>query len=390
MIGSLVDDGMINWETPVADVLPSFSLSDPEITPKITFQHLLCMCTGVPRRMEEISFEYSELTPEDIIESLANIPVYGEFERSFNYSSRMLAAGGYIASLTVGGEYGDLGNAYARVMQERVFDPLEMTSSTFSVQEALASGNYATPYYSTLSGYHATPPEVEGIFTPIAPAGALWSNADDMGKYLTMLLNNGVAANGQQVISPENLAYLWEPQVSIEAQTGYGLGWHVEDYQGLTVLHHPGGTVGFASELVVIPELDVGFALLSNRLDLVAPLGRMATYRLLEMLTGREQVYDDEVAQKKQDIDMQLTALSVMTKKTVNPDEIVPFLGAYHNETLGDASLVIHEDVRSRPRSDDVVHLNPCAQLCWHRSLHSRRMPRRSPRNGSRGNVPST
>jgi hypothetical protein len=229
-------------------------------------------------------------------------------------------------------------------MQERVFDPLEMTASTFSIQDATASGNYATPYYSSLSGYHAIPPEVEGIFSPIAPAGSLWSNANDMGKYLIMLLNNGIGANGQQIISAETLAYLWKPQVYIDAQIDYGLGWHIEDYHGLTVFHHPGGTVGFASELVVIPELNIGFALLSNRLDMVAPLGRMATYRLLEMLTGSEQIYDREIAQTKREIDRQIMALSLMTNKTVDPDKISPFLGKYHNEVLGVASLVIHDD----------------------------------------------
>lgn len=344
MIGSLVDDGIIDWDTPVRDILPSFSLSDPEITGAITFEHMLCMCTGVPRRMEEISFRYSELSPEDVIESLATIPLAGKFEEDFDYSSRMLAAGGYIASMAVGGEYGDLAQAYTKVMQDRVLDPLDMDSSTFSVQEAVASGNVATPYYSALSGYHATPPEVEEVFKPIAPAAALWSNADEMGKVLIMLLNGGVAASGERVISAENLAYLWEPRVSIDSKIGYGLGWHVEDYHGLTVLHHPGGTVGFAAELVVIPERNVGFALLTNRLDMVAPLGRMATYRLLEMLTGGEKVYDGQVAETQRDIDRQIKALSLMTKKTVDRDEIAPFLGAYQNEVLGGVELVLHDD----------------------------------------------
>ena len=46
----------------------------------------------------------------------------------------------------------------------------------------------------------------------------------------------------------------------------------------------------------------------------------------------------------KKDIDRQITALAVMTKKTVDPDAIAPFLGTYYNEVLGDASLVIHDD----------------------------------------------
>jgi CubicO group peptidase (beta-lactamase class C family) len=344
MIASLVDEGIINWDTPITKVLPTFALSNPEITEKVTFEHTLCMCSGVPERKEEFTVRYSEMSAEEIVESLANIPLNGAFEHTFNYSQRMLSAGGYLAGLAAGGEYGNLAEAYTQVMQERILDPLEMSSSTFSIQQAVASGNYATPYYTGAAGFHAIPVEVEGIFTPITPAGALWSTAEDMSKYLIMLLNHGVGGDGTHVVSAENLEYLWEPYVFHDTNLSYGLGWEIEDYNGLTIIHHPGGTVGFASELVVIPELNVGFALLTNRLDLTAPIGRMAYYRLLEMLTGSEQVYDKEIADIKLEVKGQLLFLSVITKKTVDIEEMSPFLGAYHNEILGDAELLVHDD----------------------------------------------
>lgn len=344
MVASLVDEGIINWDTPVTEVLPAFTLSDPEVTEKVTVEHTLCMCSGVPERKEEFTVRYSEMSAEEIVESLATIPLKGEFEHTFNYSQRMLAAGGYLAGMAAGGEYGNLAEAYTQVMQERILDPLEMTSSTFSIQQAVASGNYATPYYTGMAGFHATPPEVEGMFTPIAPAGALWSTAEDMGKYLIMLLNHGVAADGTRVVSTENLEHLWEPHVLHDTNLEYGLGWEIEDYNGMTVIHHPGGTVGYASELAVIPELDVGFALLTNRLDQTAPIGRMAYYRLLEMLTGNQQIYDKEVADLKLNVGVQLLSLSVITKKKVDIEEMSPFLGAYHNEILGDAELLVHDD----------------------------------------------
>ena len=344
MIASLVDKGIINWNTPVTEILPTFALSNPEITDKITIEHTLCMCSGVPERKEEITVRYSEMSAEDIIESLVTIPIKGEFEHTFNYSSRMLSAGGYLAGMAAGGDYGTLAEAYTQVMQERILNPMGMTSSTFSIQQALASGNYATPYYTGIAGFHATPPEVEGVFTPIAPAGALWSTAEEMSEYLIMLLNHGIASNGKRIVSAENLEYLWEPRVLHDTNLNYGLGWEIEDYHGLTVIHHPGGTVGFASELVVIPELNVGFALLTNRVDLTAPIGRMAYYRLLEMLTGSEQVYDKEIAKIQRDVNGQLLTLSAITKKTVNPEEMNPYLGAYYNETLGYVDLLLHDD----------------------------------------------
>jgi len=344
MMASLVDDGLIDWDTPVTEVMPGFALSDLATSEVVSFEHTLCMCTGVPRRMEEISVRYSDMTAEDVIDSLGTIPLSDAFQHRFNYSSRMLAAGGYAAAMAAGSEYGELAEGYANLMQERLLDPLSMTASTFSIAEAVSSGDCATPYYSALSGYEAIPPEIEGMFTPIAPAGAMWSNADDMAKYLIMLLNRGVSAKGELLVSAENLAYLWEPWVEIDRQISYGLGWHIEDYHGLTVIHHPGGTVGFASELVIIPERNVGFALLTNRLDQIKPLGRMATYRLLEMLTGSEQVYDRETRQAARDIRRQVLLLSVLTKKRVNSDKVAPYLGVYHNDVLGEVELVLHED----------------------------------------------
>jgi CubicO group peptidase (beta-lactamase class C family) len=181
MIASLVDEGVIAWDTPLTDVLPSFSLSNPEITQKMTFRHTLCMCSSIPEHKEASTVQYSEMTAEDVIEMMATVPLSGTFEYTFNYSTPMVAVGGYLAALADGGEYGNLMQAYADEMQERLFDPTAMTSSTFSIEEVVASGDYATPYYSSLAGVHALPPELDGgIFMPMAPGGALWSTADDL------------------------------------------------------------------------------------------------------------------------------------------------------------------------------------------------------------------
>ena len=347
MIASMVDDGLIRWDTPVRDIWPGFQLSDPEISDALTVRHMLCMCAGVPRRMEEITFRYSELSPESIIESLAEIPLVGPFERKFAYSSRMLAAGGFLAAMVDGAEYGRLEEGYRTVMQSRILDPLGMQRSTFSVDEAVASGNYATPYYAGLAGIETVSVKVEEIFRPIAPAGGLWSTVEDMSKYLLMLLDDGRTPDGRRLVSVENLEVLWEPGVRIDAQNHYGLGWHIENYKGVRVYHHPGGTAGFAAELVVLPDYDLGFVLLSNRLDLVAPIGRMATYRLLEMLAGKSQTYDGEIKAKKSDMDEQLDVLSQMTQQSVDPDAVERFLGVYENEVLGAVSLTLHPDDNS-------------------------------------------
>lgn len=344
LIASLIDEGVFTWDTKVKEILPNFALASESNTKKITIEHTLCMCTGMPRRMEEISVRYDEMSAEDIIESLKNISMSGSFGNQYDYSSRMVAMGGYISALATGGEYGNLADAYAALVQERIFDPMDMSASTFSIEEAISSGNYATPHYSTLAGVMPISPEIEGIFTPIAPAGAIWSNIEDLSNFLITLVNNGVSPDGNRIISVENLAHLWTPQVRVENNFYYGLGWNIEEINGLTVYFHPGGTVGFASELVVIPELDIGFALLTNQLDQLKPIGRMATYRLLEMLTGSEQIYHQQIQELARTYNWQMLQLKLFTTKKVDPQEIAPFLGRYHNDVLGEIKLVLHED----------------------------------------------
>jgi beta-lactamase class C len=44
----------------------------------------------------------------------------------------------------------------------------------------------------------------------------------------------------------------------------YGLGWRIMDYAGLRVVHHGGGVRGYRSEMVLIPEHNIGLVVLFN------------------------------------------------------------------------------------------------------------------------------
>ena len=72
--------------------------------------------------------------------------------------------------------------------------------------------------------YHPIPLHLEGFLTPIAPAGAMWSNVQDLGRYLITVLDQGVVSSGQKVVSAKNLKLTWEPQVPISTDVDYGLG----------------------------------------------------------------------------------------------------------------------------------------------------------------------
>lgn len=73
MLAKLVEQGRFTWDTPVTQVLPSFRLGDPKITAQVKIRHLVCACTGMPRRDMEALFQFEGATPETVMATLATM-----------------------------------------------------------------------------------------------------------------------------------------------------------------------------------------------------------------------------------------------------------------------------------------------------------------------------
>lgn len=339
MVASLVDDGLIEWDTPLVEVMPQFQLSDEQATQQITLREALGMTTGLPKLG---LFSFSERSPEDYVEYLADVPLAAPPGESYVYQNEMYTVGAYAAAMAAGAEYGEnLFSTYADLMQERVFDPLGMTSATFSAQEAGASPNHATPHFMSLNatlaetGFDVTPTDYVDM-DAIAPAGTARMSARDVGRFLITMLSGGVTPGGSRAISTENLAETWTEQISVEPfphieQDGYGMGWHPATYQGISLVTHNGGIGGFSSEMAFIPEADIGIVVLANADYLGSTLRTQVHFRLIEMLLGLEPFIDEGFSEG---IGSYLSALSdgYSQLAAVDPETVAPFLGGYNME----------------------------------------------------------
>lgn len=344
LMAMLVDDGDFAWDTPVTDILPTFRLADPAVTAEITMRNLVCACTGVPRRDFEWLLNASELDAEDIIESLATFELFTEFGETFQYSNQMVATAGYLAALAAGGEYGQLYDDFVALFDRRLLTPIGMTRSTFSFTDVVASGNYASPY-GRLPGGGLTelPLATEAILTPLGPAGALWSTVLDVANYLITDLAMGVTPSGERLVSAENLEVTWEPQVAISADASYGLGWIIEDYDGIRIISHGGNTFGFTSELALLPEHGIGISILTNQQGSL--LNAVARQRLLELIFDQEPRVDELLAFQQGLVDEAQAELAAkIAGATINAAAISPYLGTYRHPALGDVTLSWQDD----------------------------------------------
>ena len=342
MVASLVDEGLIGWDTPIVEVMPQFRLSEEDATQQITLRHAFAHTTGLPNT--DLDLFFSGLPPESLVEYLADVPLDAPPGELRTYQNQMYATGAYAGAMAAGADYGEnLLEYYTGLMRERVFDPIGMPSATFSVVEAEASPNHATPHYITLNatlaetGFDVTPTHYMEAGAH-APAGTVRSSALDVGRFLMTMLAGGVAPDGTRVVSTENLVETWTEQIELTPapfeqfldSAGSGLGWRTVSYQGVPMVIHSGGLGGFTSQMAFIPDADTGIVVLSN-LDLATSHNHYVQYRLVELLYGLDPIVADLPTAEVQ----QIGGLSALYTQLapVDPETVAPYLGEY--EALG-------------------------------------------------------
>jgi hypothetical protein len=237
-------------------------------------------------------------------------------------------------------------------MRQRLLDPAGMSRSTLALDDVQASGDWAKPHGVSLAGaYHPVSVEVDERYVlSVAPAGAMWSSATEMARFVQMELAAGLAPDGTRVVSQANLEATWQPQVTIPAPAnpdlpsefvsmaqGYALGWVVGEYGGQRLLWHSGGTSGFSAQAALLPDADLGVVILTNGIN--AEFFTYAVqFRLFELVFDQPATFDPVIraviaatAQQQAELQQQLAP--------VDPARAAPYLGRYTHDVLGEVNI---------------------------------------------------
>ncbi|MEP3925732.1 MAG: serine hydrolase domain-containing protein, partial [Gilvibacter sp.] len=67
LLAKLVELGRIDWDDPVVSHYPDFRLGDDDTTKSVLIRHLVCACTGLPRKDYEWVFNNSPDTPAQTV-----------------------------------------------------------------------------------------------------------------------------------------------------------------------------------------------------------------------------------------------------------------------------------------------------------------------------------
>ena len=263
LLARAVDAGKLRWDQPAADAYPGFKLADPDVTKSVQIRHLVCACTGMPRQDLEWLFADGRAPATTTFDQLSGMKPTSKFGEVFQYSNLMVAAGGYIAAnaLKPGKE---VGAAYDEAMQELLFGPLGMKSTTFDYTRAM-KGKHAMPHGDALDGRtRRASMDLNYTIIPGRPAGAVWTTPRDFSRWVLMELGKGRTPEGQPLISEANWSARYAPQVMVGEDITYGMGLFVDKQYGITVASHGGDMLGFHSNMIWLPEYGIGVTILTN------------------------------------------------------------------------------------------------------------------------------
>ncbi|KAJ3097020.1 hypothetical protein HDU97_005333 [Phlyctochytrium planicorne] len=263
-ISILAEQGKLDFETPISQLLPGFEFKDPVATEEATFVDILSHRTGLP------SHEYSSSSwnsTQEIIDHIKYLEPTAPFRSKWQYNNLMYALAGTIA-----------GNVCAEgwhsLVQTKILERLEMFHTFTHPSDAFKEPNCAIGFDERGN------PVIDEIWSRwlenIAPAGSIVSDIEDMAKWAGFLQTNGLNLHGRRVLSTASFNRLWKQHAPVAAEipkmtfkpieklVSYGLGFFISSYRGKHCISHTGGTPGFASKVFTFPNENISVIVLTN------------------------------------------------------------------------------------------------------------------------------
>ncbi len=267
LVAMLADSGPLSLDDPVQKYEPAVLFADPYVTREITVRDLLTHRVGFGD--PDYLWGSSGLDFATIAHRLRFVPTQTSFRSRFQYNNVTYALAGDVAARAAG-------TTWQSLLHSRILGPLGMSETVADAGELKAAGitDVTSPHGIVRDTVRVLPAALDGI-DDIAPAGAIFSTATDMAKWLRFLLDSGRVA-GRRLVSAQNFAQLFRPQQVVQRPfyptatltslhfQAYGLGWILQDYRGEFTAIHTGSIEGRSAIVGLIPSRRAGVAIFTN------------------------------------------------------------------------------------------------------------------------------
>jgi CubicO group peptidase (beta-lactamase class C family) len=278
----LADEDKLDLDKPVKNYLPNFKMYDDYVTLHLTPRDLLCHRSGLPRH--DLVWYGSDYTREQMVNTLQHLEPTQGFREGWQYQNLMFMTAGYLVGQVSG-------SSWEQAVKSRIFQPLGMKSSNFSVDKMKQAKDAALGYGEEDDKMKLLPYR---NIDAVGPAGSINSNTDDMAKWLMMQLNKG-KYNDKEVVSGNMLHEMHRPHSVVPSSaskhisyTTYGLGWFISTYRGQLVIDHGGNIDGFSAMVALMPRKKTGIVILTNKN--ATPITRVIRNKVFDRLADLKDI----------------------------------------------------------------------------------------------------
>lgn len=298
-LARLVDSGKVRWDDKVTDHVPYFQMYDPWVTREMTVRDLFVHNSGLGLGAGDLMlFPQTTRSREDVVRSLRYIKPATSFRSGYAYDNVLYVVAGQLIEEVSG-------KSWERFVREDLLVPAGMRTATSSRDERRRADNRAWPHgrrdgpmvgmgtqeMLDDSGKAEFDPDITGVG---APAGGIAASANDMARWITIQLAHGALPDGSgRLFSEASAREMWTPRIHVPISQypkpvsgvtpqfdSYAMGWMERDYRGHKLIMHTGAVFGAQSLLMLVPERNIGFAIMINSEDGEAAYG--LAYGLLD------------------------------------------------------------------------------------------------------------
>jgi CubicO group peptidase (beta-lactamase class C family) len=279
LLASLCEDGLLDWDAPVRDVLPEFRMADETAGKSVSLRDLVALRSGLPRH--DWAWIDEPINRSELVARIAHLPLTAPLRERFQYTNLSPVVAACAAERVTG-------RSWETLIEERILEPAGMTKTR---SDRPSCGNIVTGYLERAERTLARAP----VFRSEAAApsgGALHSTVRDMARWLQLNLGRG-EVEGRHYFSKDWFATVHEPQVAVGGDPSgpspgawYALGWFVDEHEGTARLSHGGYLHAVSSHVALFPKRGIGVVSFINFGPAgIAPCLNRAIFDVLE---GRE------------------------------------------------------------------------------------------------------
>ncbi len=276
----LVEQGKLDLDAPICRYDPRLAIVVPfEGAGPITLRQLLCHRSGMIRESPVGGYlDGSQPTLAETVTSVRSCVLVNPPNTKTRYSNVGPTLAGQAVATAAG-------IPYEQYQNQRVLGPQGMTSSSFLLKdvprERLAAG-----FMRIADGRGGfTHSEAPLFDLGTMPAGNLFTTADDLARFVSMLAADG-RAGGKTILSPASLAAMCTPQL-VKDDSGFGLGFRVGKFRAHKSVAHMGAVYGHTSSLAFLPGPKIGVVVLSSEDIVTAPVKKVTDLALSLMLEAK-------------------------------------------------------------------------------------------------------